>query len=131
MLYSFIYTLDLQFSQFLQFLFLSLPSLTSSEEDGVELEAASILQPTWQLTEVTAVQVQGDSQGLSTALHLVTHWCVCNTQTQTGEMLTRLCYYTFGCLSHSTNENVRMVRGYEVNNFTDTKFNINSKVIVN
>lgn len=80
MLYSFTYTLDLQFFQFLQFLCLSLPGLTSSEEDGVELEAASILQPTGQLTEVTAVQVQGDPQGLSAALHLVTHWCVCNTQ---------------------------------------------------
>lgn len=52
------------------------PSLTPGEEDGVELEAASILQPTGQLTEVTAIQVQGDSQGLPAALHLVAHWCV-------------------------------------------------------
>ena len=55
------------------------PSLTPGEEDGVEFEAASILQPSGQLTEVTAVQVQGDPQGLSAALHLVTHWCVCKT----------------------------------------------------
>lgn len=88
-------------SQFsLQFLCPSLPSLTLGEEDGVKLEAASILQPTGQLTEVTAVQVQGDSQGLPTALHLVTHWCVCSTQT--GETLKGLYYYTFGRMSYST-----------------------------
>lgn len=55
--------------------------LTPGEEDGVELQAASILQATGQLTEEAAVQVEGDSQGLPTALHLVTHWSVCNTHT--------------------------------------------------
>lgn len=54
----------------------ALASLTSGEENGVELEAASILQPTGQLTEETAIQVQGDSQGLPAALHLVAHWRV-------------------------------------------------------
>lgn len=73
----------------------------------MELEAASILQPTGQLTEVTAVQVQGDSQGLPTALHLVTHRRVCSTQT--GETLKGLYYYTFGHMSFSTKENVRMI----------------------
>lgn len=34
--------------------------LTSGKENSVELEAASVLQPTGQLIEVTAVQVQGD-----------------------------------------------------------------------
>lgn len=57
----------------------SLPRLTSGEEDGVELEAASVLQPTGQHAEVAAVQEQGDPQGLSAALHLVTHRRVCNT----------------------------------------------------
>lgn len=66
------------------------PVLTPGEEHGVELEAASILQPTGQLTEVTAVQVQGDPEGLPAALHLVTHRCICNTET--GEMLIRLHY---------------------------------------
>ena len=45
----------------------------------MELEAAAVLQPAGELTEVTAVQVQGDPQGLPAALHLVTHRCVCNT----------------------------------------------------
>lgn len=54
-----------------------MPSLTLGEEDSVELEAAAVLQPTGQLAEVTAVQVQSDPQGLSAALHLVTHRRVC------------------------------------------------------
>lgn len=59
---------------------LTLSTLTPGEEDGVKLQTASILQSTGQLAEVTAVQVQSDPQGLSAALHLVTHWCVCNTE---------------------------------------------------
>lgn len=55
-------------------------SLTPSEKNSVKFQAASILQPTGQLTEVTAVQIQSDSKGLSAAFHLVTHWCVCNKQ---------------------------------------------------
>lgn len=55
-------------------------SLTPSEKNTAKFQAASILQPTRQLTEVTAVQIQSDSQGLSAAFHLVTHWCVCNKQ---------------------------------------------------
>lgn len=96
MLYPFVYTLNFQF--YPQMLCPSLLSLTPGEKDSVDLQAASVLQPTGQLTEVTAVQVQGDPQGLPAALHLVTHRCVCNTQT--GEMLTGLHYYTFGCVSH-------------------------------
>lgn len=49
----------------------------------MELEAAAVLQPTGQLAEVTAVQVQSDPQGLSAALHLVTHRRVCNTHKHT------------------------------------------------
>lgn len=56
-------------------------SLTPSEKNSMKFQAASILQPTGQLTEVTAVQIQSDSQGLSAAFHLVTHWCVCNQET--------------------------------------------------
>lgn len=89
---------------------LPLSSLTPGEEDGVELKAASILQPTGQLTEVTAVQVQGDSQGLPTPLHLVTHWCVCKIKIKMREMSTRLHYYAFGCMSYLRNENVRTIR---------------------
>lgn len=55
-------------------------SLTPSEKNSVKFQASSILQPTGQLTKVTAVQIEGDSQGLSAAFHLVTHWCVCNYQ---------------------------------------------------
>lgn len=55
-------------------------SLTPSEKNSVKFQAASILQPAGQLTEVTAVQIQSDSQGLSAAFHLVTHRCVCNKQ---------------------------------------------------
>lgn len=44
-----------QFSHLLQYLCPSLPSLTFGKEDGLELEAASVLQTTGQLTEVTAV----------------------------------------------------------------------------
>lgn len=51
--------------------------LTPGEEDGVELEAAAVLQPAGQLAEEAAVQVEGDFQGLPTALHLVAHWSVC------------------------------------------------------
>lgn len=61
--------------------------LTSGEQDSVEFEAASILQPTGELIEVTAVQVKGDPQGMPGALHLVTHWCVCNTHTEMREKL--------------------------------------------
>lgn len=56
--------------------------LTPGEEDGVELEAAAVLQSAGQLAEEAAVQVEGDFQGLPTALHLVAHWSVC-THTQT------------------------------------------------
>lgn len=56
-------------------------SLTSGEEGSLDLQAASVLQPTGQLTEVAAVQVHGDLQGMSAALHLVTHRRVCNTET--------------------------------------------------
>lgn len=59
------------------------PLLTPGEQHSVELETASVLQPTGELAEVTAVQVQGDPQGLSAAFHLVTHWCVCNTHKNT------------------------------------------------
>lgn len=52
-------------------------SLTSSEKNSVKFQAASILQPTGQLTKVTAVQIQSDSEGLAATFHLVTHWCVC------------------------------------------------------
>lgn len=65
-------------------------SFTSSEEDGVKLEAASILQPTRQVIEMTAVQVKGDFQGLPAAFHLVTHWCVCNTEATRADMGTRV-----------------------------------------
>lgn len=61
--------------------------LTPGEQDSVEFEAASILQPTGELIEVTAVQVKGDPQGMPGALHLVTHWCVCNKQTEMREKL--------------------------------------------
>lgn len=50
--------------------------LTSGEQDRVELQAASILKPTGQLAEMTAVQEHGDPQGLPAALHLVAHRCV-------------------------------------------------------
>lgn len=43
----------------------------------MKFQAASILQPTGQLTKVTAVQIQSDSEGLAATFHLVTHWCVC------------------------------------------------------
>lgn len=55
-------------------------SLTPSEKNSVKFQAASILQTTGQLTEVTAVQIQSDPQSLSAAFHLVTHRCVCNQQ---------------------------------------------------
>lgn len=61
--------------------------LTSGEQDSVEFEAASILQPTGELIEVTAVQVKGDPQGMPGTLHLVTHWCVCNKHTEMREKL--------------------------------------------
>lgn len=57
-------------------------SLTPSEKNSVKFQAASILQTTGQLTEVTAVQIQSDSQGLSAAFHLVTHRRVCNRQSR-------------------------------------------------
>lgn len=73
--------------------------LTSGEEDGVELEAAAVLQPTGQLAEEAAVQVEGDFQGLSAALHLVAHWSVCaahahtrshtHTERETGSKLAK------------------------------------------
>lgn len=56
-------------------------SLTPSEKNSVKFQAASIFQATGQLTEVTAVQIESDSQGLSAAVHLVAHWCVCNQET--------------------------------------------------
>lgn len=86
--------------EFLHFSRPTLPSLTPGEEDGVELQAASILQPTGQLAEVTAVQEKGDPQGMSAAFHLVTHWCVCNKHTKIMETFKR------GVEHHSTNENV-------------------------
>lgn len=71
--------------------------LTSGEEDRVELEAAAVLQPTGQLTEEAAVQVEGDFQGLPAALHLVAHWSVCvahahtqaHSRGETGSKLTK------------------------------------------
>lgn len=53
-------------------------SLTSCEKNSVKFQTASISQPTGQLTEVTAVKIQSDSQGLSATFHLVTHRRVCN-----------------------------------------------------
>lgn len=55
-------------------------SLTPSEKNSVKFQAASIFQPTGQLAEVTAVQIQSDSQGLAAAVHLVAHRCVCNNK---------------------------------------------------
>lgn len=65
------------------------PLLTPGEEDGVQLEAAAVLQPTGQLVEEAAVQVQGDPQGLPAALHLVAHRSVCR-HTQRKRPETRL-----------------------------------------
>lgn len=48
----------------------------------MELEAATVLQPTGQLAEEAAVQVEGDFQGLPTAFHLVAHWSVCVARAQ-------------------------------------------------
>lgn len=74
--------------------------LTPGEEDGLQLEAASVLQPGGQLAEVTAVQVQSDPQGLPAALHLVTHRRVCNAQIQAAPL-------AFGLFT----QHRRMVRG--------------------